>query len=239
MHRLLLAGLVSAAVLASAVEARYTTGSIAGRVTYLGRVPEPVYVFESGQAQSLISLDANKGVASAVVSLASPELRPSADAERDRTPEVTINQRNWWFTPAIVVLRAGQPVRFTNDDPSNHSVRSTTGAPANRFGAYTGTGEPYVHHFVANRDGSPVVITCDIHAWMRAWVYVFDHPFYSMTDRTGRFSIDELAPGRYRLSARHGPTGLARDIDVAVTAGRETPIDIVFDTNDLRLPDAF
>lgn len=206
-------------------------GSVAGRVRYVGRLPEPVYVFESGQTQSLVALDASKGMASAVVSVAAPAAAADAAA-----PEVTINQRNWWFTPGIVAVRAGQPVRFTNDDPSNHSVRSTTGVPANRFSAYTGTGQPYVHRFRANPDGSPAVLTCDIHAWMMAWVYVFDHPHFNQTDRTGRFSIPNLAPGRYRLSVRHGPSGFSRDLDVTVSAGGETRVDVTFDTPDLRVP---
>jgi plastocyanin len=204
-------------------------GSIAGRVSYIGRVPEPVYVFESGQEQPVITLDAKKGVAGAVVSVDAPSVGSDQSA-----PELTVIQRNWWFTPGVVAVRSGQPVRFTNEDPSNHSVRSTTGNPANRFGAYTGTGQPYVHRFRANTDGAPSVITCDIHAWMMAWVYVFDHPHFAQTDRAGNFSIPNLAPGKYRLFVRHGPSGLSRDVNVAIAADRETRVEVTFDTPDLK-----
>ena len=223
--------LVCAAAIASLGAEQHEAGSIAGRVSYVGRLPEPVYVFESGQKQSILALDPDKGLATAVVFVDAPA--HSADGA---SPEVTINQRNWWFTPGIVAVRAGQPVRFTNDDPSNHSVRSTTGVPANRFSAYTGTGQPYVHRFRANPDGSPAVLTCDIHAWMMAWVYVFDHPHFVQTDRAGRFSLPHLAPGEYRLSVRHAPSGLSRDIQVNVARGAETRADVTFDTPDLRLP---
>jgi plastocyanin len=207
------------------------TGRVVGRVSYVGRLPQSVYVFESGSTQPIMALDANKGLANVVVWIDAPSAAPDAAA-----PEVTINQHNWWFTPAVVAVRAGQPVRFTNDDPSNHSVRSTTGVPANRFSAYTGTGQPYVHRFRANPDGSPAVVTCDIHAWMMAWVYVFDHSHFAMTDRTGSFSIPPLAPGGYRLSVKHGPSGLSRVLDATITPNKETRIDIVFDTQDLNMP---
>jgi plastocyanin len=208
------------------------TGIVAGRVRYVGRLPRPVYVFESGNTQSIVSLDSNKGLGGAVASVDAKPVGPDPAA-----PEVTINQRNWWFTPSVTAVRAGQPVRFTNDDPSNHSVRSTTGVPANRFGAYTGTGQPYVHRFRVNPDGSPAVLTCDIHAWMMAWVYVFDHPHFATTDSTGGFSIPNLAPGTYRLSVKHGPSGLSRIVDIAVAANKETRIDVVFDTPDLHVPE--
>jgi plastocyanin len=224
--------IVLAVVAASGGDAREQgTGAVAGRVRYVGRLPNPVYVFESGKTQSIMTLDASQGLAGAVVSVDADPVGPDATA-----PEVTINQRNWWFTPGVIAVHAGQPVRFTNEDSSNHSVRSTTGVPANRFSTYTGTGQPYVHRFRVNPDGSPAVLTCDIHAWMMAWVYVFDHPHFAMTDATGSFSIPDVAARTYRLSVKHGPSGLSRVVDVTVAPNKPTRIDVAFDTADLNLP---
>ena len=220
---------LSAAVWLAAQPA--TTGSIAGRISYIGQIPAAVYVFESGNEQPIMALDRERGLASAVVSVDAPAAAAAASA-----PEVTVNQRSWWFAPAVVAVQSGQPVRFTNDDPSNHSVRSTTGLPANRFAAFTGTGEPYVHRFRANPNGAPSMLTCDIHAWMTAWVYTFDHPHFGQTDGTGRFVLRDLPPRRYKLSVRYAPAGLARDLEVEVTAGSNARADVAFDTPDLHVP---
>jgi len=225
-------------VLVAAVETRSgdspgsppDTGSIAGRVRYVGRAPEPVYVFESGAAQAVLALDRNRGLASAAVYLHASPAPPEAAGD------VVITQRNWWFTPPVVAVRAGQRVTFTSEDPSNHNVRSTQGVPANRFSAYTGAGQPYAHQFRVNADYAPAVITCDIHAWMMAWVYVFDHPHFALTGAAGEFSIPHVPPGAHRVSIRHGPGGLARDVNVTVSAGRETRVEVTFDTPDLHLP---
>ena len=39
-----------------------SAGSVAGRITYAGTVPEPVYVFESGTSQPVIAVDGRKGM---------------------------------------------------------------------------------------------------------------------------------------------------------------------------------
>jgi plastocyanin len=223
--------IAAAAGICQAAIAQQAGGSVSGQVTYVGKVPEPIYVFESGSTQSIIALDAHKGVASAVIYLHAPAATAAASQI-----EAVVNQRNWWFTPGVVAVRSGQPVRFTNDDSSNHNVRATHGAPANRFSAYTGTGQPYVHRFRTNPELAPTLVTCDIHAWMMAWVYVFDHPHFTMSARTGDFTLPDVPAGRYRLSARHGPSGLARDLEVDVFSGRDVHLDVVFDTTDLRLP---
>lgn len=211
--------------------AQQSAGSVSGRVSYIGKLPEPIYVFESGASQAIISVDAQHGMASAVIYLHAPPATAAPDPN-----EVIVNQRNWWFTPGVVAVRAGQPVRFTNDDPSNHNVRATHGAPANRFSAYTGTGQPYVHRFRTNPELAPTMVTCDIHAWMMAWVYVFDHPHFTTSARTGEFTLPDVPAGRYRISVRHGPSGLPRDADVAVAPGRDARVDVAFDTVDLNLP---
>jgi hypothetical protein len=71
---------------------------------------------------------------------------------------------------------------------------------------------------------------------MMAWVYVFDHSYFAMTDAAGAYEIRGLAPGTYRLSIRHGPGGLARDVEVRVTSGGTTRADVAFETADLKLP---
>ena len=224
--------LMSVAVgLCATAVAQQSAGSVSGRVSYIGKLPEPIYVSESGATQSIVSVDAQQGMASAVVYLHAP---PAAAAPH--LNEVIVNQRNWWFTPGVVAVRAGQPVRFTNDDPSNHNVRATHGAPANRFSAYTGTGQPYVHRFRTNPELAPTMVTCDIHAWMMAWVYVFDHPHFTTSARTGDFTLPDVPAGRYRLSVRHGPSGLSRDLELDVASGRDTHLEVIFDTADLRVP---
>lgn len=66
---------------------------------------------------------------------------------------------------------------------------------------------------------SQLEITCDLHPWSKAWILVFDHPYYSVTARTGAFSIEDIPAGTYRIRAWHPVLGVA-DQTVTLAAGQ-------------------
>ena len=49
----------------------------------------------------------------------------------------------------------------------------------------------------------PFEIKCDIHRWMHSFCAVLDHPFYSITEKDGVYTIDGLEPGEYEITAWH------------------------------------
>ena len=38
---------------------------------------------------------------------------------------------------------------------------------------------------------------------MKAYISVFDHPYFTVTDDTGRYQIDNVPPGKYEVVAWH------------------------------------
>jgi hypothetical protein len=52
-----------------------------------------------------------------------------------------------------------------------------------------------------------IPIKCDIHGWMRAYVGVFDHPYFAITDINGSFSLPNIPPGEYVIEAWHERLG--------------------------------
>ena len=46
---------------------------------------------------------------------------------------------------------------------------------------------------------SPVRVDCNIHPWMKAYLFVFDHPYFAVTDENGQFEIKLAPAGNYRL----------------------------------------
>jgi hypothetical protein len=200
-------------------------------VLFQGRVPPPVIAIEGGGVQDVLEVDPKSGgVAFVVVSLdAAPE------ASGAPLPATEMDQYGWMFRPPVLAVREGQSVVFSNSDGFNHNVRSNDNDPANRFSGYPTPVDPFVWRFRSKADRAPVILSCDLHSWMVAWIYVFDHPYFAVTDTAGQFQISQVPPGTYRLQVRHPGGGLRRTLTLEVTPGVTIRKDVVFETVDLYM----
>jgi plastocyanin len=214
------------------VSARTESGAIEGRITFAGKPPPPVLVVESGSSQQILHVDGSGGLRYAVVYL--PDAPSSGRAPA--TP-ATMDQRRFIFEPQVLAVRAGQIVRFTNSDPANHNVRSQDPNPANTFAFTTaGTEAGDTHRFASMPAGRPLQLSCDYHPWMVAWIYVFDHDRFAVTAADGRYRIDNVPPGRYRIAVRQPSGRFARDLAADVRAGEATRLDVRFTAADRGMP---
>jgi plastocyanin len=216
--------------LAFAISQAPSTGAIEGRVIFEGTPPAPTFVVEGGRTQHVLYVDQTGGLQYAVVFL--NDVRAGAAP----TTPATLNQRDFIFEPQVLAVHAGQPVRFTSDDPANHNVRSD--ANANVFSVNTAAGAPLPppRTFAPTSPDDPVVVSCDIHPWMVAWVYAFDRDRFSVTDAGGRFRFENVPPGQYRMGVRQPAGRLTRDVAVEVAAGKVTSVHVRFAQNDLGRP---
>jgi hypothetical protein len=81
----------------------------------------------------------------------------------------------------------------------------------------------------------PVRLSCDIHPWMAAWVYAFEHDQFAATDADGRFRIDRVPAGRHRVAVHQPGGGLQRDVGVEVRASEIARLDVRFTPTDVHL----
>lgn len=211
---------------------RQEYGSIEGRVTFTGTPPPPTTVELSGGEQPVLYVDRTGGLGFAVVYL------PDGRVAGPVPPGARMNQRRFIFQPQVLAVRAGQTVHFTNDDPSNHNVRAQGARQENTFSVDTAPGsvDPASRTFVATPPDRPLQLSCDIHPWMAAWIYVFDHDLFAVTGQDGRYRIDNVPPGRHRLAVRQPSGRLARDLSVDVRAGETTTLDVRFAAADIGMP---
>lgn len=52
-------------------------------------------------------------------------------------------------------------------------------------------------------DGVGLKYQCEIHTTMNGWMAGFDHPYFAVTDKTGKFEVADVPPGTYNLVAWH------------------------------------
>jgi plastocyanin len=130
----------------------------------------------------------------------------------------TIDQKEFQFQPEMVAIRRGDSVTFTNSDAATHNVRAS-GDVANFNVTIAAGGEGRTITFdKAGGVRRPVEIGCVFHSNMKAWVFVFDHPFYAVTRADGKFKLENVPPGEYELEVAHAAGGLKWHKKVTVKA---------------------
>ena len=67
---------------------------------------------------------------------------------------------------------------------------------------------------------------------MRAWIYIFDHPHYHVTEDNGRFRFENIPPGEHELELRHPAGELRWRQRIRVKADATTNIDITLSPDD-------
>ena len=207
-----------------------TTGAIAGTVRYAFDSGRPwryarIYVKKAGRETS-------GPLAETVVSLAGPGLKSPLPADANT---VVIDQKDMQFVPETTLLRAGDRVKFTNSDPSTHNVNSQS--PLHPFNVTIANGEEALETF--SRGGGsrvPVPIGCTFHGHMRAWIYVFDHPFFQLTGQDGAFRLEHVPPGEYRLEVVHAAGELRSSRAVTVRPGETLDFGLTLSPDNLAKP---
>ncbi|HEY4974295.1 MAG TPA: methylamine utilization protein, partial [Steroidobacteraceae bacterium] len=96
-------------------------------------------------------------------------------------PMATIDQVNRAFVPIDSVVQAGTAIEFPNSDNIRHSVYSFSPAKIFTLKLYAGKPSSPV---VFDKPGV-VVLGCNIHDSMVAWLLVVDTPFFARTDQNG------------------------------------------------------
>jgi len=109
-----------------------------------------------------------------------------------------VDQVDKEFVPHVTAVRAGTKIEFPNRDQIRHHVYSFSEAKTFEIPLYKGRPARPV---LFERPGE-VVLGCNIHDWMKGYVYVTETPYFGVTDEEGAVVI-ELPPGRYRAEVWH------------------------------------
>ncbi len=109
-----------------------------------------------------------------------------------------VDQVSKEFVPYVTAVQTGTLVSFPNKDDIRHHVYSFSPAKTFELKLYSGTPSTPV---LFDKPG-PVVLGCNIHDWMLAYVYVVDTPHFAKTAK-GSARVEGLAAAEYELRAWH------------------------------------
>jgi plastocyanin len=114
----------------------------------------------------------------------------------------TIDQIDKQFIPLVTVIRTGTGVTFPNRDQIRHQVYSFSAAKTFTLKLYAGSPKTAV---VFDKPGL-VVLGCNIHDKMLAFVAVVDSPYFVKIPASGAATLN-LPPGHYGLRVWHPQLG--------------------------------
>ena len=110
---------------------------------------------------------------------------------------VVMDQVNLTFVPHVLPVLVGTRVNFPNSDVTMHNVFSPS--KDNRFDL--GTYQVGTNKMVVCDKAGVVPILCHIHHEMSAFIVIVETPYFAVTDPRGAFTITNVPPGRYQLTA--------------------------------------
>ncbi|HWZ33809.1 MAG TPA: carboxypeptidase regulatory-like domain-containing protein [Bryobacteraceae bacterium] len=150
--------------------------------------------------------------------------------------KVEMEQKGKRFIPHILAIEVGTAVEFPNYDPIFHNAFSNYDGQIFDVGLYP----PGTSRVVPFRREGIVRIFCNIHPAMSAVIVVLKSPFFTVSGKTGEFSIANVPSGSYRLHVFHERAtqqtldALARTVEVGSDV--EVPKIAVSESGYLLLP---
>jgi hypothetical protein len=72
-----------------------------------------------------------------------------------------------------------------------------------------------------------IPVKCNVHPWMKSYIGVVPHPYFSVTGTDGAFEIKNLPPGDYVIEAWHEKFG-AQERQVTVPASEAKEVSFEF-----------
>lgn len=110
-----------------------------------------------------------------------------------------IDQINKTYVPHVKIIPIGSKISFPNKDDIHHHVYSFSDAQKFELPLYEGTP---TNPITFNKEGV-VVLGCNIHDWMRAYIFVTNTPYYGLSDSSGKSSIKNIPKGEYTFRIWH------------------------------------
>jgi hypothetical protein len=188
-------------------------GTISGVISLAGDLPATALAVDMSAAPDCaamhdvaipagsLSVSGNRGVANAFIYLSE-----GVDGSEHAPPQepAVLDQKGCIYSPHVLGMMAGQPLRLLNSDGVMHNVnvQSTTNKGFNRVMPAARTkmtvpGRVFPHVEVM------IPLRCDVHPWMSSYLGVLDHPFFAVSSETGSFEISSVPAGSYELTVWH------------------------------------
>jgi len=137
---------------------------------------------------------------------------------------IVIDNKKCAFHPHVQGATVGQTLEVKNDDPMLHNTHIYLNKKTFFNAALPIRG---MHIKDRIKKSGLMTIECDVHSWMKGYIYVVDHPYIATTDENGKFSITDIPPGSYDVEVWHEALG-KQEHKVTIGPGATVELNIDF-----------
>ncbi len=192
------------------------TGTISGTVKWSGPLPR-ITAFPIDKDPQICDPDSHKtrdlerlivgpqnGVANTVVFLKDISRGKAMDIPE---PRRSLDQKQCRYEPHILLVPENGPLQLKSSDAVLHTVHMDGAASYN-------LPFPFIDRPVTRTMPAAglVNVRCNGgHSWMNAEIMVVSHPYYAVTDESGKFELTDVPPGQYQIVAWHEGWKLDRE----------------------------
>jgi plastocyanin len=192
-------------------------GTLRGRVEFLRAQAPP----ERRASVADLGMPAHRDLPDQRVAVVYLESAPRGAFEERAGPTVVLDQRNETFVPHVLAITTGTSVEFRNSDRTYHNVFSLSKASSFDLGRYPPTRSKSVRF-----DHPGIVrVFCEIHSHMNAFILVFAHRHFAVTNAQGEYRIEGIPPGTYTVSVWHPVLGAKSESVKIPEQGGEAVVD--------------
>lgn len=163
---------------------------------------------------------ANGGLANVVVYIS----QGLSGNEAPMAGDVTLTQKGCQYIPHVVAVDAGQHMKVVNADSTSHNIHPQPTKNQEWNKSQPPGAAPFDVTWANEEIAVPV--KCNIHPWMHGFIAVVKGP-YGVSDDNGAFTVPDVAPGSYTLTAWQETYGTQTQ-KVTVAAGKATNVDFTF-----------
>lgn len=126
-------------------------------------------------------------------------LENSKTAGKVSDTTIDVEQKGRQFNPLVSVVQAGASINFPNRDKVRHHVYSFS--PAKKFELKLYSGVP-TKPVLFDKPGT-VVLGCNIHDNMLAFIHIVETPYFAKTNASGVATFSQILEDSYELKVWH------------------------------------
>jgi len=205
-------------------------GTVSGKVTYEG-TPAKMKPIDMSKEPSCAKMYATPQLAETVVtgsgnSLENVVVYVSAGAPDDPAPSTAavFTQKGCRYIPHVLAFQVNQEIKIQNEDQTSHNIH-----PLPKLNREWNKSQPPGTPAISEKYDKAEIfsVKCNVHPWMHGNFAVLKNSHFTVTGDGGAFTLANLPPGKYTITAWHESYG-DQSQEVTISGSETKTVNFVF-----------